>query len=47
MIVTVYYDPTDANQSCLEAVTATPYLIMGFAMLWFVLLPFLGKIAGN
>ena len=44
MVVDVYYDPKDPAQSCLEAVTATPFLIMGFGVLWLVLVPFFSVI---
>ena len=40
MTVIVYYDPQDPTNTCLEAITATPFLIMGFGILWLILIPF-------
>jgi len=42
--VTVYYDPAHPGRSCIEAVTSTPYLIMGFGLMWLILIPFFNRI---
>jgi len=42
--VPVYYNPINPNESCLEPVTVTPYLLIGFTLLWMVIFPFMMSI---
>jgi len=39
--ITIYYNPTNPEESCLESVTITPYLFIGFTLLWMVIFPFM------
>jgi hypothetical protein len=44
--VAVHYNPANPGESCLEPVTITPYLFLGFTLLWMVLFPFMVSIMG-
>ena len=42
--VAVYYNPANPEQSCLEAITITPYLMIGFIALWMTVFPIMAFI---
>ena len=44
--VRLYFNPANPEESCLEAITTTPYLFMGFVTLWMVIIPFMTHIMG-